>query len=100
MMRFVALFGLIAGGTLAAGTLTAAQWHAVGGALLALTLRYGLTVLPWILALLFAWQWRRWQRSARFWRGVADRYLDSVVELKGTIEDLRQAQRRTRARRS
>jgi hypothetical protein len=46
MMRSIALFGLAAGGILAAGQLTAAQWQTAGLALLALTLRYGLTVLP------------------------------------------------------
>jgi len=98
-MKPIALFGLIAGAVLALGKLTATQWHAIGAGLLALVARYGLTVLPWLLAALFAWLWWRWKRSAIFWRGVSDRYLDQVVELKGTIDDMRQAQRRKRATR-
>jgi hypothetical protein len=99
MIRLLAIFGLIAGGVLAAGQLTAAQWHAAGAALLALTLTYGLTVLPWLLAALLSYRCWRWRHAALFWRGAADRYLDSIVELKGTIEDLRQAQRRKRVSR-
>ena len=67
MMRLVALFGLIGGGILAVGRLTAAQWHAIGQTLLALTLAYGLAVLPWLLAMLFAWRYWRWKRTALSW---------------------------------
>jgi hypothetical protein len=67
MIKPVALFGLTAGGFVALGQLSAAQWHAIGAALLALTLRYGLTVLPWLLMALFAWRYWRWKRSALDW---------------------------------
>lgn len=99
MIRRMMLFSLAGGGIVAAGRLNGAQWHAIGAALLALTIAHGLTVLPWLLAALFAWRYWRWKRSAIFWRGTADRYLDSVVDLKGTIEDLRRPQRRKRATR-
>ena len=64
MMRLIALFGLLAGGIIAAGRLTAAQWQAAGQTLLTLTLAYGLTVLPWMLVVLLAWAWRRERRRA------------------------------------
>lgn len=67
-MRRIALFGLVAGAVLAAGNLTAAQWHAAGVALMALTLAHGLTVLPWLLAALFAWLWWRQRWLTSVWR--------------------------------
>ena len=99
MIRLIMIVGLVGGGIVASGRLTAAQWHAIGAALLALTIAHGLTVLPWLLAALFAWRYWRWKRSAIFWRGTADRYLDSVVDLKGKVEDLRRPQRHKRATR-
>lgn len=66
-MKLIALFGLAAGALVAAGQMTAAQWHGIGVALLALTLRYGLAVLPWLLAALFAWRYWHWKRTALAW---------------------------------
>lgn len=66
-MRLAALFGLIAGGIVAAGRLTSAQWQQIGQTALALTLAHGLTVLPWVLAALFAWRYWRWKRTALSW---------------------------------
>jgi hypothetical protein len=67
MIKRIVIFGLAAGGILALGKLSAAQWHGVGVALLALTLRYGLTVLPWLLVVFFAWRYVRWKRTALAW---------------------------------
>lgn len=64
MMKPVALFGLAAGAVLAFGNLTAAQWHAAAAGLLALVLRYGLIVLPWLLAALLGRLWYRAKRRA------------------------------------
>jgi hypothetical protein len=64
-MKVAAFLGVGAGAVLAIGTLTAAQWQALGRTLLALALRYGLIVLPWLLAGLFAWLW--WKQRRRTW---------------------------------
>jgi hypothetical protein len=64
-VKYIALFGIAGGAVVAAGKLTAAQWHAAGAGVLALALRYGLTVLPWLLAALFAWLW--WKQRRRTW---------------------------------
>jgi len=74
-MRLIVFFG-IAGAILAAGNLTAAQWQSIGAGLLTLVLRYGLTVLPWLLAALFAWLYWRQYRVSRIFR---DAYLDKVA---------------------
>lgn len=66
-MKLIAIFGLAAGAVLAAGNLTAAQWHAAGAGLLALILHYGLTVLPWALAALFARAWWRQRGITQIW---------------------------------
>lgn len=66
-MKLIALFGLIAGGIIAAGQMTAAQWHAAGVTLLALTLAHGLSVLPWLLAAAFARLWWRQRRLTQIW---------------------------------
>ena len=76
MMRSIALFGLVAGGILAAGQLSAAQWHTAGQALLALTLTHGLTVLPWLIAALFAALWWRERRTAWLW---SESYRDQTT---------------------
>jgi hypothetical protein len=70
-MKYVALVGLAGGAVVAAGNLTGAQWHAAGAGLLALVLRYGLTVLPWLLAALFAWRYWYWKRIALLYDQIA-----------------------------
>jgi hypothetical protein len=67
MIRLIVVFGLAAGAILAAGRITAAQWHAIGLALLALSLRYGLVVLPWALAALLAVLWWKERRRCRLY---------------------------------
>jgi len=97
MIRLVALMGLVAGGVLAAGRLTSAQWHAAGVALLALTLAYGLTALPWLLAALFAWRYWRWKRTALAWIGFGKHEMAQYQQRKEhEWEDL-QAKIRQRA---
>ena len=73
MMRLVVRFGIIAGGIIAAGRLSAAQWQQIGQLTLALTLVHGLTVLPWLLALLFATLWLRQRKRTDHW---IDRSID------------------------
>lgn len=67
-MKYIALFGLLGGVVVAVGQMTAAQWAAIGQTLLALILAYGLTVLPWLLALLFLWLWWRQRQITLLWR--------------------------------
>jgi hypothetical protein len=106
-MRLIALFGLTAGGILAAGQLTAAQWHAAGVAALALTVRYGLTVLPWALAAAFAWRYWRWKRTALAWISYGKmemanyqrRKEDEWNDLQAKIRKQASAPRRKRATR-
>jgi hypothetical protein len=71
----IAVFGLTAAGVVALGQLSAAQWHAIGLTLVALALRYGLTVLPWLLAVLFALLWIRQRDITDAFR---EGYLDKV----------------------
>jgi 4-hydroxybenzoate polyprenyltransferase len=73
-MKLAALFALGAGAFVALGRLTAAQWHAAGVALLFLTLAHGLTVLPWLLAALFALLW--WRQRKR-----TDHWIDRSIEV-------------------
>jgi len=70
-MKYIPLFGLVAGGVVAAGRLTAAQWHAIGQGALTLALRYGLTVLPWLLAALFALLWYKQKRRTWIYEQIA-----------------------------
>ncbi len=76
MTRLIATFGLLAGAIVALGQLSAAQWQGIGVALLALTLRYGMTVLPWALSFLFAGLWWRQREITQAFR---DGYLDKIV---------------------
>lgn len=95
MMKPIALFGLLAGGVLAAGNLTAAQWHAVGTALLALTLAHGLTALPWLLAVLFAALWWRQRLLTRVWYAG---YSDQSKYYAGRLAERQSPQRKRSAR--
>jgi hypothetical protein len=104
-MKLIALFGLAAGGILALGNLSAAQWHAVGVALLSLTLRYGLTVLPWVLAALFAVLWWKqrewtqiWREGCQDWTNEALRAQQAELERQRTVA-VQRPQRRKRATR-
>lgn len=56
---YAALFGLVGGAIMALGQMSEAQLHTLGLNLLAITLAYGPTVLPWLLAIVCAWGWRR-----------------------------------------
>jgi len=79
-MKLIALFGLVAGGIVALGSLSAAQWHGIGMALLAVALTQGLTALPWLLAALFALLWLRQRDITRAFR---DGYLEKVANPTG-----------------
>jgi hypothetical protein len=79
-MKRIAVFGLTAGVIVAIGQLSVAQWHAIGGALLALILRYGLTVLPWLLAALFCLLWIRQRDITDAFR---EGYLEKIVNPSG-----------------
>lgn len=85
MMKFVALFGLFAGGFVALGRLSAAQWHTIGVALLALTLAHGLTVLPWLLAALAAWRYWYWKRHAMLYETMAADGIEMERTLRAEI---------------
>jgi len=77
-MKPLALSGLIIGAIVALGRLSTAQWHTAGQALLALTLAHGLTVLPWVLAILFARLWWRERWRARLYEQLtADGFADA-----------------------
>jgi hypothetical protein len=80
MMRLIAVFGLVAGAFIALGQLSTAQWRAIGLALLALAVRYGLTALPWLLAVLFALLWIRQRTITDAFR---EGYLDKVIHPVG-----------------
>lgn len=107
MMRPIALLGLIAGGVLAAGNLTAAQWHAAGVALLALIIAHGLTALPWLLVALATWRYWRWKRTALAWIGFGKHELAQYQQrkdqewsdLQAKIRQRTAAPQRKRARR-
>ena len=75
-MKLIVLFGLLAGAIVALGRLSAAQWHGIGMALLAVALTQGLTALPWLLAALFALLWIRQRAMTDAFRTG---YLDKVV---------------------
>jgi hypothetical protein len=70
-MKYVALIGLRRRRRGRAGNLTAAQWHAPARACWRSTLRYGLTVLPWLLAALFTWRYWYWKRIALLYDQIA-----------------------------
>jgi hypothetical protein len=70
-MKLIVIFGPTAGVVLALGNFSAA-----GQALLALTLAYGLTALPWLLAVLFALLWLR-QRDIMY--AFREGYLEKIV---------------------
>jgi hypothetical protein len=95
-MKIIALFGLAGGAVVAAGQLTAAQWHVAGAALVALVLRYGLTALPWLLAALFARLWwkQRWLTSV--WRSS---YGDQSKYYAGRLAERQSTPKRKRATR-
>jgi hypothetical protein len=63
----VALFGLFAGGVLAVGSLPADGLSTAGTGLLALIGAHWLTLLPWLLAALFARLWWRQKKIAGDW---------------------------------
>lgn len=75
-MKRMILFALAAGAVVALGQLTAAQWHAIGAALLALLVAYRVSLLPWLLALFFALLWLRQRDMTEAFRSG---YLDKVV---------------------
>lgn len=102
MIKLVALLGLAAGGVVALGRLSTAQWHGIGVALLALTLAHGLTVLPWVLAALFALLWRKQRRRAWLYEQMTADGVEDAQRLRAHIWNLeraaeRQPQRRKRA---
>lgn len=104
MMRFVAVFGLTSGAILAAGRITAAQWHAIGLALVALSFRYGLIVLPWLLATLLAVLWQRARRRTWLYEQMLveeqaqrQRHGARIWDLERALEK-RPAQRRRASR--
>jgi hypothetical protein len=76
MIRLVAIFGLVAGGIVALGQLTAAQWHAAGLNVLAEVTTHGTLALPWLLTLGFALAWLRQRDITRAFR---DGYLDAIA---------------------
>src|SRR4051794_31790033 len=99
MIRLIALLGLIAGGVVAAGRLTAAQWHGIGTALLAVTLAHGLTVLPWLLLALATWRYWWWKRHALLYEQMV---VDEQVERQrrgAEIWDLKRQLERKQAQR-
>lgn len=97
-MRIAAILGVAGGAVVALGTMTAAQWHAIGVALLVLALRYGLLVLPWLLAVLFAWLWWRERGLVDLWRVS---YNDQTTYYAARMADMQQsAPRRPHQRRS
>ncbi len=86
-MKYIPIFGLVAGGIVAAGQLTAAQWHAASVALLALTLAHGLIVLPWALAALFAWRYWYWKRRALFYDSMLGAEMDERRRLGAQLRE-------------
>lgn len=100
-LPIIALFGLIAGGFVALGQMSAAQLQHAGQALLSLALAHSVTVLPWLLAVLFAWRYWRWKKIALDWMsfGRAQIAANQVVrdlEMRAHEE----AARRTAVRRN
>lgn len=98
-MKYIALFGMAGGAILAAGKLTAAQWHAAGAGLLALVLAHGLTLLPWMLVALLAWRYWWWKRHALLYEQMV---VDEQVERQrrgAEIWDLKRQLERKQARR-
>ena len=81
-MRRIALLGLAATSIVVITQLSAAQWHAAGTVLLALTLAHGLTALPWLLASLFAWRYWWWKRHALLNEQMAADGIDTARRLR------------------
>jgi hypothetical protein len=94
-MKYIALFGLLGGGVVAVGQMSAAQWQQIGQAAIAIALRYGLIVLPWLLAALFAVLWWRSKQLVAIWR---EGYHDQSKYYAARLADQQAAaQRRKRA---
>lgn len=76
MRLIVALFGVSIGALVALGQMSAAQLQHIGQTLLALAAAYGLTLLPWLLTVLFAWLWWRQRQITDAFR---EGYLEKVL---------------------
>ena len=96
----IAAFGLFAGAVLAIGQLPAAGLAAAGRGLLLLVGAYWLTLLPWLLAALFARLWWIQRLHTQAWRGQSTHWLDQLIQrdIERDQERVRAAQQRTRKR--
>lgn len=94
-LGIIASFGLLFGAIVALGRMSGAQLQHIGSSLLAITLAHGLTVLPWLSTILFAWLWWRMRRRAYILEMIAMGEIEERHRLGAELwEKNRQLERR------